>query len=281
MTETTFKKRVWAHYKKHGRTLPWRPISLKETRDRNFPYRVLVSEIMLQQTQVDRVIPKFDAFIKKFPSFQALTKASTGDVLRAWQGLGYNRRALALKRTAELIVRDYKGILPSSEKELIALPGIGTYTAGALRAFVFNEPSVIIETNIRTVYIHHYAELRGQNADKNGKIRDDDLLVLIGKTLDTKNPREWYWALMDYGSYLKKEFGNASQKSKHYTRQSKFEGSRRQVRGAVLRALLQKPKTISALMKELKKNKEDVASVLIDLKKEGFVQQKGRTVSLM
>ncbi len=281
MTQAAFKKIVWAHYKKHGRKLPWRPASQKELRDKNFPYRVLVSEIMLQQTQVDRVIPKFDAFVKKFPSFGALANASTGDVLRAWQGLGYNRRALALKRAAETIVKEHSGILPSSEKELLALPGVGAYTAGALRAFVFNQPSVIIETNIRTAYIHHYAELRGQNADKSGNFHDQELLLLIEETLDRKNPREWYWALMDYGSYLKKEFGNASRKSKHYTKQSKFEGSRRQIRGAVLRALVQKPKTIVVLIKETKKKKGDIVSVLADLKKEGFVKQKGRTFSLV
>lgn len=247
---------------------------------------------MLQQTQVDRVIPKFDAFIKKFPSFKALANASTGDVLRAWQGLGYNRRALALKRAVELIVKNHKGTLPSSERELIALPGIGDYTAGALRAFVFNEPSVIIETNIRTAYIHHFEKdlLRVSASHPRSSategIRDKDILKLIERDVrsvvrEKGSPRCWYWALMDYGSYLKKEFGNASRKSKHYTKQSKFEGSRRQIRGAVLRALLQKSKTVSALTKETKKKKEDVLSVLADLKKEGFVGQKGQTFSLV
>ena len=144
-----FRKIVLCHYKKHGRHhLPWR-----KTKN---PYRILVSEIMLQQTPVDRVLPKYQEFLKQFPSIKKLAAASLGDVLRAWQGLGYNRRAKYLHQCAAVIIYDNGGIWPRTVNELQALPGIGPYTAGAVMAFAYNQPIPIIETNIRTVYLHHF-----------------------------------------------------------------------------------------------------------------------------
>ncbi len=203
--------------------MPWR-----NTKD---PYHILVSEIMLQQTQVDRTIPKFKEFIRTFPTAQKLATASTKKVLQVWQGMGYNRRVLNLQKAAQAIVTRYAGTVPHTIEQLVDLPGIGPYTARAIMAFAFDQPVVLIETNVRTVYLYHFFP-------KKQKVRDDVLMPLIEQTLDSKHPRQWYSALMDYGSYLKKTVPNPSRRSIHHTKQSKFEGSLRQARGAVLRSLL-------------------------------------------
>ncbi len=219
MTTKTFQKIVWDYYRKYGRDLAWR-----KTRD---PYRIVVSEIMLQQTQVDRVIPYYARFIKKFPTFQALRRASTQSVLLAWQGLGYNRRALNLQKLAQIVTEKYGGKLPNTVEELDELPGIGAGTAGSISAFAFNKPVPFIETNIRRVFIYHF--FLGKK-----KVRDEEILELVKKTIDQRRPREWYYALMDYGSHLGKKIKNPNRKSAHYSRQSKFEGSDRQLRGRLL-----------------------------------------------
>ena len=188
-TIRTFRNTIYDHYHRHGRDLPWR-------RTRN-PYRVLVSEIMLQQTQVDRVIEKYGLFLSSFPDFQTLAAASVKDVLRLWQGLGYNRRALGLKALAERVVTQHRGRLPSDPDKLIALPGIGKYTAGAVGAFAFNKPVVFMDTNIRRVFIHTF--FKDQDL-----IEDAHILPLVEQTLDASDPRSWYNALMDYGAMLAK-----------------------------------------------------------------------------
>jgi A/G-specific adenine glycosylase len=221
---------------------------------------------MLQQTQVDRVIPKYEAFLKRFPSFKKLADASVADVLREWQGLGYNRRALSLKRTAEGVMQQHGGSLPSSYEELIELPGIGPYTAGALRAFIWNQPEVFIETNIRTVYIHHFFPMK--------KVGDDELRPLIEKTLDTEHPREWYYALMDYGAHLKKSVGNASRGSAHYKKQSPFKGSRRQLRGAILRELMERGYPAPMLAERTGSALGETKKVLDILTEEGLLEEK-------
>jgi A/G-specific adenine glycosylase len=251
---------VRAYYKKHGRhSLPWR-----KTHD---PYHILVSEVMLQQTQVDRVIPKYNAFIKRFPDMTTLAHASLGDVLRLWQGLGYNRRAKFLHTCARAVLKEHAGILPNTYDALCALPGIGPYTAGAVLAFAHNKPVVMIETNIRTVYIHHFF------ADKGG-VTDAELRPLIEQTLDTKHAGMWYAALMDYGTHLKSSIGNLSRKSAHYTKQSKFKGSDREVRGAILRALVSKKLTLVQLIRETKLEKSRTKAQLAALTAEGMLQKK-------
>jgi len=186
---------------------------------------------MLQQTQVERVAGYYPAFLKVFPSFRALAQAELREVLRVWQGLGYNRRALLLQRLAREVMQRHAGRLPVSAEELIKLPGIGNATAGALLAFAFNKPAVFIETNIRSVFLHHFYPRK-----KN--VSDADLLPLVYSTLDTKNPRIWYWALMDYGVFLKKRHANPSRRSAHHVRQVPFEGSDRQLRGKLTKLLL-------------------------------------------
>ena len=262
-----FKRTVWAYYKKHKRDLPWRKKTVT-------PYRILVSEVMLQQTQVDRVVPKYRQFIKQFPTFRALADAPLSLILIHWQGLGYNRRAKLLKQAAETVVREYDGALLRDEHERMKLPGIGAYSASAIGAFAFNEPVVFIETNIRTVFLHHFFPRRRNVPDK-------ALLLLIEKTLDRKNPREWYAALMDYGAMLKRTGENPSRRSAHHTRQSRFEGSTRQVRGAIIRMLcVEGTATEAALVKKLKTERERVYVELQKLVKEGLIIKRGKWYAL-
>ncbi len=236
MSFTSFKKTVRSHYRAHGRhTLPWR-----KTRD---PYKILVSEIMLQQTQVERVIPFYRAFLKQFPTARALAKAQRSAVIRQWQGLGYNRRAKYLHEAAKEIVARHAGKVPREYRALVTLPGVGAYTAAAVRAFAWNEPDVFIETNIRSVFIRHFFP-------KKKKVRDAELLPYLKASL-SKDAREWYWALMDYGAYLKKTEGNAARRSAHHTRQKPFKGSEREVRGAILKALSNGSAHLAALVHAL------------------------------
>jgi A/G-specific adenine glycosylase len=219
-----FQKMVWDYYRENHRLMPWRRTPT--------PYYVLVSEMMLQQTQVARVHAKFATFIRKFPDIQALATAPLGDVLEAWSGLGYNRRAKFLWQAAQAIVRDHNGEVPRSQQALVKLAGIGPNTAGAILAYAYNEPTVFIETNIRTVFIHHFFN------DHTDAVADDELRQIVAAALPVENPREWYWALMDYGTALKATVGGHLQRVKAYRPQSAFKGSRRQLRGQVLKELV-------------------------------------------
>lgn len=259
-----FQETVWEYYQAHGRhDLPWRR--------RTDPYAVMVSELMLQQTQVGRVIPKYEQFMERFPDVKRLAAAPLGNVLRAWNGLGYNRRAKFLWQAARRIAEEHGGLFPGSAEELTALPGIGLNTAGAILAYAYNQPAVFLETNIRTVYIHHFFH------DRTG-VPDKDIAELVTTTLDREHPREWYWALMDYGAHLKKSIGNLNRHSANYAPQSAFEGSRRQVRGQVLRLLGEEPQTAAALGKHITDNR--LPAVLDDLAKEGLITKQGRTYHL-
>ncbi len=262
--EAQFQKTVLTFYKKNKRTFPWRSDPS--------PYFVVVSEVMLQQTQADRVVPKFVAFIKKFPSFNKLSQARLPEVLMMWQGLGYNRRAKSLHQLAKLVVKKYNGKLPSDTLKLITLPGIGPYTAAAIQAFAFNLPSTVIETNIRTAFIFHFFK------DTKNKVTDAELIPFIQRTVYRKNPQQWYSALMDYGSYLKKNYGNLSQKSKTYKKQSRFKGSNRQARGAVIRELSKNQRaTTSRISKESKIDDALISSALEQLHRENLVIKDGRS----
>ena len=256
----SFQKKVYNYYDNHGRDLPWRK--------RVTPYRVLVSEIMLQQTQVDRVIEKFKEFLTAFPDFPALAKAPLPKLLKLWSGLGYNRRALSLRNLAQVVVAEHKGRLPSDPDLLLTLPGIGPYTAGAIAAFAFNKPVVFMDTNIRRVYIHEFFRDREN-------IHDDDLVPLVLQTLDANKPRKWYNALMDYGSMLKMGQGNPNKRSAHYTRQSPFENSNRQVRGRIVKVLVKgPPRTAAGIVKETGMDAERVKKNLEQLAREGFIVKK-------
>jgi len=185
---------------------------------------------MLQQTQTYRVAPKYAQWMSVFPDFKTLANASLKEVLLQWQGLGYNRRGMYLHRAAQEIVQKYNGNLPDDPNNLVELPGIGKATAASVCAFAFNKKTIFIETNIRAVYIHFF--FAGKD-----KVHDNEIFPLVEATVDHENPREWYYALMDYGVMIKKTLVNPSRKSRHHQKQSKFEGSDRQIRGMILKIL--------------------------------------------
>jgi A/G-specific adenine glycosylase len=238
-----FKKTLKDFYKESARDLPWRRTSN--------PYHIVISEVMLQQTQVPRVIEKYGEFLKTFPSWRALANASFAEVLEVWSGLGYNRRAKYLHEIAQKVIHEHDGTLPSDPIILETFPGIGKATASSVAVYAFNEPHVFIETNVRRVFIHHFF------SDASG-VDDKDIAPLVEKTLDHENPKEWYWALMDYGTYLASTIENPNRKSKHYAKQSKFEGSVRKVRGEILRQLI---KYKSLTEKELFAQEESIEKV--------------------
>ena len=261
-TVAAFKRTIWAHYRRAGRrSLPWR-----HTRD---PYAIFISEIMLQQTQVARVEKYYEKFLKQFPNFRALARAKTSDVLRAWQGLGYNRRAMFLKRAAEIVVKQYAGRLPRTRAALEQLPGIGKGTSGSLMAFAFNKPEIFIETNIRRVFIHFFFPQRRN-------VTDAELERYIERSIDDKNPREWYWALMDYGAAMK--YVNPNRCSAHYKKQLPFAGSDRELRGKIMYSTLsQKRSRMSAkeLLKALAIPRERFIDIIENLIREGFIVKSG------
>lgn len=238
------------------RTMPWR----EDTR----PYYVLVSELMLQQTQVDRVIPKFEAFVVAFPNEQALAQASLADVLTLWQGLGYNRRARFLHEAAKCVVE--LGGFPEDEPGLVSLPGVGKNTAGAIQAYAFNQPAIFIETNVRAVYIHHFF------ADSD-LVDDKQIQELLEQTIDHDRPRQFYWSLMDYGTYLKKQ-GVRPSRSRHYKKQAPLKGSVREIRGSIVAVLAKADMSEAQLKKSVTVDKRfDVA--LGGLVKDGLVTRTG------
>ncbi|HEV7929057.1 MAG TPA: hypothetical protein VGP12_02875 [Nitrosospira sp.] len=255
---TDFQEAVWDYYARHNRSMPWR--------DEPTPYHVLVSEVMLQQTQVPRVVPKFLEFMARFPTIATLAGAPLSDVLAHWSGLGYNRRAKYLWEAAQSVVARHNGELPSTQDELVALPGIGPNTAGAILAYAYEQPVVFIETNIRTVIIHYFF------AGHDDKITDAQIKGVMQQALPAENPREWYWALMDYGTHLKATAGGQLQRVHGYRKQSKFEGSRRQVRGKVLKLLLVGGRVAEALQNEITDDR--LPGVLAELKNEGLIEQR-------
>ena len=262
-----FQDIIYEYYDAYKVNFPWR-----QTED---PYHILVSEIMLQQTQVNRVVNKFKEFIKQFPSFYTLADSSLEEVLKAWQGLGYNRRAIYLKKCAEIVVDKYDGKLPKDRKSLKDLPGIGDATSASIMAFAYNKPINFIETNIRTLYIYFFL-----HNDEN--ISDFDIIQFVEKTLDKENPRKWYNALMDYGRMIKKNFGNLSRKSKKYTKQKPFKGSDRQIRGEILRFLLKNGKTLhKTLLETLKIDNKRLVRILNDLEHEGFIITKNKVYKIL
>lgn len=259
LDDASFRSFVLRYWRAHGRhDLPWR-----HTED---AYRILVSEVMLQQTQVPRVVDLYSKFLRAFPSFRVLARATPASVLKAWQGLGYNRRALMLLRCAKMVMTDFGGAMPRDYEALQTLPGVGPYTAGAVMAFAFDRGVPLIETNIRRIYIHHFFQGRRD-------ISDAEILPIVARHVSqTKSARRWYSALMDYGTWLATQTDNPNIRSKHYTRQSIFEGSHRQIRGAVVRSLIggaQKHST--ALAKSIGRPATQVAPIMAQLEKEGFV----------
>lgn len=229
---------------------------------------------MLQQTQVERVLPKYRGFLKKFPTARKLASARTANVVQEWQGLGYNRRALNLQKTAHALAERFL----RDPRELEKLPGIGPYTARAVSVFAWNTKEVFLETNIRRVFIHFY--FRGKQ-----KVADRDILSLVEKTLYRKNPRMWYWALMDYGALALRGLPNPNRKSARYVRQSRFEGSRRYARAHTLQLVMASEKGVSEneltlfFKKDPHLKRYPPIDILRLLEKDGFiVRQKKRWI---
>lgn len=262
--QSQFQELIWTFYRDAGRALPWR-----KTTD---PYAILVSEVMLQQTQVPRVIEKYRTFLERFPTPRELSEASLRDVLALWQGLGYNRRARLLQQAAQHVHVHCNDRFPDTYEELVRLPGVGDYTARAVRVFAFNQPETLIETNVRTVYIYHfrYRHLRVDEAD---------IRSLVADTLDADHPREWYSALMDYGAHLKQTVGNLNRRSTKYTTQSRFEGSNRQLRGIILRELTSHGRGMTArtLARRAERSEEDAREQLEALVTEGMLERRGNS----
>lgn len=258
-----FHETVWSYYAASGRhELPWR----RPEEDGSFdPYKIMVSELMLQQTQVNRVVAKYEAFIETFPTISSLANAELGSVLRLWQGLGYNRRAKFLWQAAQQIDRQFNSRLPRKETELVALPGIGPNTAGAIVAYAFDKPTVFIETNIRTIMVSHFF-------DSTELVADKEIRQVVSDTLPpNESIRQWYWALMDYGAYLKRTKGSLNHRTSSYRKQAAFQGSRRQIRGAVLRYLHDGERNLEELRAEIRDDR--LTGVVEDLVREGLVRR--------
>jgi A/G-specific adenine glycosylase len=256
-----FRRIIYEHYAAHGRRLPWR-----ETED---PYHILVSEFMLQQTQVARVLTKYASFLARFPDFGSLASSALKEVLAAWQGLGYNRRALALVKTAHIVMAEFGGLLPEAPQTLKTLPGIGEATAGAISAFAYEHPVVFIETNIRRVFLQEF--FPGQEG-----VRDAEILPLIETTLDRPQVRDWYYALMDYGAKLKTAGHNPNRHSAHYSRQSPFAGSDRRLRGLILKLLLTGPaRSLEELVIAAGQDPHRIGRIVCGLVQEGFLVRAG------
>ena len=267
-----FKQLVWREGRAHWRDLPWRGI--------DDDYAVLVSEVMLQQTQVKRVLRYWGRFLALFPTVDALAAADNALVLEMWQGLGYNRRALMLKRCAEECAAHHGGKLPAKREELLALPGIGPATASGVMAFARNEPCVYLETNVRSVFLHHF--FPGVE-----KVPDKDVAALVERACPEEDVRGWYYALLDYGAHLKQIVSNPSRRSSGYARQSTFEGSHRQKRAAIVRLVLGEPgiglEAISAKLDEMERaagrgaiEDNELSRLLDELVAEGFFSFDGQ-----
>ncbi|MCQ8894727.1 MAG: A/G-specific adenine glycosylase [Methanolinea sp.] len=256
-----FREMVWRFSRASRRDFPWR-----NTED---PYCILVSEVMLQQTGVERVGVSYPAFIETFPGFSALAAASLSEVLRAWKGLGYNRRAYYLHQAARIVQNEHGGSLPRDERALVTLPGVGRATAAAIRAFAFNEPSVFIETNIRRTFLFwFFPEGKG--------ISDRTILPLVAATLDQKDPREWYYALMDLGHHLRCIIPDPNTRSAHYHRQSPFPGSDREIRGKIIGLLLSRsPMDQADLLAAIHADPGRVLCACSRLEEEGIVTREG------
>lgn len=264
-----FQQKILSWYDTHQRDLPWR-----QSRD---PYRILVSEIMLQQTQVPRVIQKYTEWLVRFPTITTLAKSTTADVLRYWSGLGYNRRALYLKKIAEIIMRQHKGVFPQTEEALLQLPGIGKYTARAILCFAFDKQVAVVDTNVKKVFIVEFLRKESSALQLSDSpvtvdiISDKVAWEIAERMLPYGKAYEWNQALMDYSSAVLKKEKIAIPK------QPQFKNSNRYFRGEIVRLLLAKKEiSIIDLGKRIKDSytSEDrlwLMGLLEQMEKESFL----------
>jgi A/G-specific adenine glycosylase len=310
VTHLEFKKLIWNWYTENRRELPWRPPTTRKKKHldgysffasspqtdlwaQEHAYEIFISEIMLQQTQVDRVIPFFETFITELPDWEALANCPQPKLLKLWKGLGYNRRALNTKKAAQYILEHHNGKLPQDLTELQKIPNVGVYTSAAIMNFVHGIPTPLIETNVRTVFFHHFYT-------KRDSIDDTTLMKKVLATLDLSSPRnpghpleslqrssprEWMYALMDYGSHLRREGIKITNKSKHYTKQKSFKGSKREIRGKILEILLHDPVLSPEILEQkisddLPDNENNIQHVIEDMVKEGFLEKSGQEITI-
>ncbi len=255
--------RILRFYRLHGRKLPFR--------DTTDPYKIAVAEIMLQQTQVDRVVPVYLAWIKKWPNWRSLSHATNKQLLGMWSGLGYNRRAINLGKLAKSVVHAYGGKFPDDPRLLQQLPGIGPYTANALLIFAFNKPLITVDTNIRRVILHEL------NLPASTSLRRIEQVAW--QLLPRRRSRDWHNALMDYSRLA---LPNRIERIPALSKQSKFEGSLRQIRGEIVRQLIQhKYITISSVANKLNRTAEDVIKAANGLQKDGVATRIREKISLL
>jgi len=250
-----FQNKILTWYKQNKRDLPWR-----ETTN---PYYILVSEIMLQQTQVDRVIPYYIRFLKKFPTLERLARAQKPTLLKYWSGLGYNNRILRLQKLAQVVIKEKEGKIPKTVEELIELPGIGPYTADAVMAFAFNKDVPVMDTNIRRVLIHEL------------KLKEDLSLEEM-KEIALKNVPKgksciWHNALMDYGATKATARATGIES---LSKQGTFEGSDRQIRGAIIKLLLKEKSISVSKLKDF--DQKQLIRVIEKMKQEEIITQKAK-----
>ena len=263
-----FQKTVWQWYHLNAPALPWR-----KTKN---PYHIFVSEVMLQQTQIPRVLIKYPEFLKTFPTIQSLAKSPLRCVLSTWHGMGYNRRGLYLQQSAKQILQKHRGKIPKDISALDALPGIGPYSARAIACFAYGTCEPFIETNIRRAIIHEFFSKKEQVTDK-------EILQILQRIQPSGRQHEWYWALMDYGREALKHVPNANRKSKHYVKQTRFERSPRYIRAKIVSYLLENKKaTEEELFLSLKKDphldyisQEDITRAFTNLVNERMVKRLG------
>lgn len=258
-----FQSVIWDFYKANRRDFPWR--------NTTNPYEIMLSEIMLQQTQTNRVVAKYFLFLEHYQTIEDFAKAPFSEILIHWSGLGYNRRAKFLYEA----IKQLSGMksFPKTAEELEKLPGIGPYTSKAIATFAFDQRHAFLETNIRTVFIHFFF------ADQD-KVSDKQLLEKVEQTLPSSDFRNWYYALMDYGNYLKSQKISHFEKQKHYTKQSKFKGSKRFVRGYILKQLTKQTQlSINEIIIPGYEN-DTINNVIESLQKEGFIRKVGSILTL-
>jgi len=263
---TTFREMIFRWWKKNRRDLPWR-----HTRD---PYKIAVSEIMLQQTQVPRVIPKYLEFIGEYPTVFDLAKASSASVLRIWKGMGYNRRALYLRDIAKIVVKNYQGKMPKDEKLLAKLPGMGTYTARAILVFAYGQEVCCVDTNIRKIITHFFFDDLPQKPETIQSVADE--LIPKGKSWD------WHQALMDYGTLempnVKYQMVNNRKKSVPFRQTNRF------YRGRIIDMLRERKypemKLINRIHDQYGKQEYEIQSIINSLVKDGLVKRRKDTIQL-
>ncbi|EKE40297.1 hypothetical protein ENUP19_0304G0045 [Entamoeba nuttalli] len=256
-------EKILKFYEKEGRKLPWR-----ETTDK---YKILVSEVMLQQTQVTRVIEKYKSWLIRFPTIQDLAKANLADVLEEWNGLGFNSRGKRLRDLAIEVCERYNGIIPSSVDKLLNLPGIGPYTANAVLIFSENQDIATVDANIRRILIHELS--------LDEKTPENILFAYANKCLPLGRSRDWHNALMDYGALVAtgKKTGITAK-----SKQSKFEGSRRSYRAELLRRIRKNNGSLSIENCEevIKGTKYTLEEIIEGLEKDGIVHKEGDFIIL-